>query len=393
MHEGGERPRREDREDRTALDWRSAPREEAPRETRDSRQISRDLPSRNGGLDQDREPYRGRNSYETRTDGGYDRRNQDRFGSKGGSSYGYQGSRDERDGRSNDRGFERRGMDRMERGDRYQNNDMKRRDFSYGFDKPQHDPLPSQRRSESPESHHSPPPSEKPAERKKLQLKPRSKPIAAPDEPMAASKIFGGAKPVNTAAREKEIEERLLKEREETDKKEIDRAVSPIGSERVRRVSATSSVSNTSRSRRGSESGPPISVSSFREDRNEYRGPRGGGGPGSGGSGGSRSDYDDRNYNTYPRGSSNRSARNDTDRGYDSGTQMRKKGSASGPMPVQQPNRNQIYKRGMGLSRQSSNGTTVGRNNKPLRERTDRPPPPRFTRNNNEEAPVPVSDN
>jgi translation initiation factor 4B len=43
-----------------------------------------------------------------------------------------------------------------------------------------------------------------------LQLLPRSN----PEEPVAPqASIFGGAKPVDTAAREKEIEERLEKER------------------------------------------------------------------------------------------------------------------------------------------------------------------------------------
>lgn len=40
-----------------------------------------------------------------------------------------------------------------------------------------------------------------------------------PPKPSAAS-IFGGAKPVDTAAREREIEEKLLKEREQRAKEE-----------------------------------------------------------------------------------------------------------------------------------------------------------------------------
>jgi hypothetical protein len=54
-----------------------------------------------------------------------------------------------------------------------------------------------------------------PRSRQPLNLQPRSKP-EGPEElvaPQAA--IFGGARPVDTAAREKEIEERLLKERGE----------------------------------------------------------------------------------------------------------------------------------------------------------------------------------
>jgi hypothetical protein len=49
-------------------------------------------------------------------------------------------------------------------------------------------------------------------------LQPRTKPEeprSKPDEPAASqASIFGGAKPVDTAAREKEIEERLEKEKE-----------------------------------------------------------------------------------------------------------------------------------------------------------------------------------
>lgn len=88
--------------------------------------------------------------------------------------------------------------------------------------------------------------SENPPERRKLVLQPRSKPLTSSNEPVSNSAIFGGAKPVNTAAREREIEERLLKEREEVDRKE-----SSTG-ERVRRISAGSNVSG-SRSRKGSD--------------------------------------------------------------------------------------------------------------------------------------------
>jgi len=55
-------------------------------------------------------------------------------------------------------------------------------------------------------------PAAEPKSRPKLQLQPRSK----PEEPAAPqASIFGGAKPVDTAAREKEIEERLEKEKGE----------------------------------------------------------------------------------------------------------------------------------------------------------------------------------
>lgn len=84
-------------------------------------------------------------------------------------------------------------------------------------------------------------------ERPKLSLKPRSVPIEeggpagpvaevptpvaaerpAPSAPVSSAAIFGGAKPVDTAARERAIEERLkekqLKEREPIRGRETDR--------------------------------------------------------------------------------------------------------------------------------------------------------------------------
>ena len=48
-----------------------------------------------------------------------------------------------------------------------------------------------------------------PAERPKLNLKPRSAPADNVGKPAASSSIFGGAKPVDTTAREREVEERL----------------------------------------------------------------------------------------------------------------------------------------------------------------------------------------
>jgi hypothetical protein len=54
-------------------------------------------------------------------------------------------------------------------------------------------------------------PAAEPKVRQRLVLQPRSK----PEEPAAPqASIFGGAKPVDTAAREKEIEERMEKEKE-----------------------------------------------------------------------------------------------------------------------------------------------------------------------------------
>jgi len=55
----------------------------------------------------------------------------------------------------------------------------------------------------------SPPPSNAPKERPRLKLQPRSKPLEEAGQVSGSSAIFGGAKPVDTAARERQIEEKL----------------------------------------------------------------------------------------------------------------------------------------------------------------------------------------
>lgn len=55
---------------------------------------------------------------------------------------------------------------------------------------------------------------DQPKERQKLVLKPRTVPLEESAGQVGSAAIFGGAKPVDTAAREREIEERLAKERE-----------------------------------------------------------------------------------------------------------------------------------------------------------------------------------
>lgn len=87
---------------------------------------------------------------------------------------------------------------------------------------------------------------EAPKERPKLSLKPRSVPleaeaptttaaagaavaqvaepaVAATAPPVAAASIFGGAKPVDTAARERAIEERLKEKQQQQREKELPR--------------------------------------------------------------------------------------------------------------------------------------------------------------------------
>ncbi|KAL1420341.1 hypothetical protein MTO96_024324, partial [Rhipicephalus appendiculatus] len=71
-----------------------------------------------------------------------------------------------------------------------------------------------------------------PTERKKMQLKPRSVPVEAKEDgaavpkaaklaPNAPSSIFGGVRPVDTAAREREIEARFARHREEEARRRI----------------------------------------------------------------------------------------------------------------------------------------------------------------------------
>merc|ERR1719471_1036138 len=59
---------------------------------------------------------------------------------------------------------------------------------------------------------------EPPKERPKLALAPRSKPKEEADSGATQSNIFGGAKPVDTVKKEKEIEEKLAREKEEKER-------------------------------------------------------------------------------------------------------------------------------------------------------------------------------
>lgn len=53
------------------------------------------------------------------------------------------------------------------------------------------------------------------AERPRLKLQPRTKSTEAAPEVSRPSSIFGEAKPVDTAAKEREIEEKIVREREQ----------------------------------------------------------------------------------------------------------------------------------------------------------------------------------
>uniref|UniRef100_A0A8C7QRF3 Eukaryotic translation initiation factor 4B n=1 Tax=Oncorhynchus mykiss TaxID=8022 RepID=A0A8C7QRF3_ONCMY len=107
-------------------------------------------------------------------------------------------------------------------------------------------------------------------ERPKLILKPRSVPkeVEQSNTPFApsgrAASIFGGAKPVDTAAKEREVEERLKREQEKLQRQLEDRI--PDRKPRERHPSWRSEDQPAERSRTGSESSQP---GSHRCDRRE----------------------------------------------------------------------------------------------------------------------------
>ncbi|KAM7401849.1 hypothetical protein PAMP_017126 [Pampus punctatissimus] len=115
-----------------------------------------------------------------------------------------------------------------------------------------------------------------PQQRPKLNLKPRSvpkeeegggggggtSPAAAPTSGSRTSSIFGGAKPVDTAAKEREVEERLKKQEERLQRQlEEDKGRGPDRKMRDRDPSWRNEESHTERSRTGSESSQQGSTS------------------------------------------------------------------------------------------------------------------------------------
>ena len=63
-----------------------------------------------------------------------------------------------------------------------------------------------------------------PRQRPKLMLTPRTKPVEAePEKVQSSTSIFGNAKPVDTAARERQIEERLAKDHDGGPRREVSR--------------------------------------------------------------------------------------------------------------------------------------------------------------------------
>ena len=314
--EDGKGGRRDDREDRTSNDWRAGREAPAARGDNFSRRENgrgfedrAETGMRSDGVWQARgnRGFGDRGNFQER--GGFDRSDRssgggferggdrggfDRGGDRGGFDRRDRGGfdRNDRGGEGNDRGFSRgrdndfnRGNEERPSNDRgYERRDdrqnqgygrggfdkFERRDEGYGGrgnaeERPvRRDQNSSQRDFErrppvSVEGESSPPPARQaPAERTKLQLKPRTKPL---DQPTAtASAIFGGAKPVDTTKKEQEIEAKMHNTFKGTEDEPA--------ADRVRRFSQNSSTSNTGRSRKVSE------TSNRDEDR--PRGDRGG---------------------------------------------------------------------------------------------------------------------
>lgn len=105
-------------------------------------------------------------------------------------------------------------------------------------------------------------------ERPKVVLAPRTVPVEEAGANVVQSSIFGGAKPVNTAAREREIEERLKeKEKERAEKERLSTSESnPPGTENAEEEAQQTTTSGTERSHK-------VSTTSVDSQGQEYRSP------------------------------------------------------------------------------------------------------------------------
>ncbi|XP_041835795.1 eukaryotic translation initiation factor 4Ba [Melanotaenia boesemani] len=253
--------------DKTDSDWRARPSADAddgpPRRddafgerSRDRYESDRyrDGPRRDndrydGGRDRYRERYDDRDRRDRYDD--RDRRDYDRggFDSRGGGGGGR---------RAFGSGFRRDYDDNRGSSDRYSDRDR------YGDRDDRYDKRDERREERAPQ------------QRPKLNLKPRSvpkeeegtsgsggtSPAAAPSSTSRASSIFGGAKPVDTAAKEREVEERLKKEEERLQRQlEEDKGRGPERKMRDRDPSWRNEETHTERSRTGSESSQQGSTS------------------------------------------------------------------------------------------------------------------------------------
>ncbi|XP_019624903.1 PREDICTED: eukaryotic translation initiation factor 4B-like [Branchiostoma belcheri] len=281
-------------EDRTPGDWRKASAENGPAFSRFG---DRDTGQRDIRYSQDQ--YGDRGPSDDR--GGYDRgygRSDDRGGY--GRDRGYD-DRDRgygsRDRGYNDRGFSDRGRyddggGRRGFGSGYRDDDRRgggyddygrggygRRDDRGGFGRDFGDRYGSRRDDRFPDrdgfrgGRDDREPERGPAERPKLQLAKRTKPVENTPPPAQAksqSSIFGAAKPVDTAAKEREIEEKLARQKVEEEERAPPRERTESG--RSRRDSENSATSGRSRHNSSSSQtkGPrPVPVSSHQRHDSE----------------------------------------------------------------------------------------------------------------------------
>ncbi|KAG1962093.1 eukaryotic translation initiation factor 4Ba isoform X2 [Pimephales promelas] len=242
--------------DKTDSDWRARPKSDAD-----------DGPRRDdafGERSRDRfDPDRGQRWDNDRNDGGRDR---------------YRERYDDKERRDYDRGYESRSSGRRPFGSGFRRDyddrrDDRRDDFRgsgerYGDrfgDREER----YERRDEKCEDRG-------PVQRPRLNLKPRSVPKEEDQSSSPsivsgrAASIFGGAKPVDTAAKEREVEERLKKEQERLQRQlEEDKNRGPERKPRDRHPSWRSEDQATERSRTGSESSQTGSTSSRAPRRRE----------------------------------------------------------------------------------------------------------------------------
>nr|XP_005162013.1 eukaryotic translation initiation factor 4B isoform X1 [Danio rerio] len=222
--------------DKTDSDWRARPKSEAddgPRRDDAFAERSKDRYD----SDRHREGQRWDND---RYDGGRDR---------------YRERYDDRERRDYDRGFDSRSGGRRPFGSGFRRDyDDRRDDFRGSGDRYGDREERFERRDERRDDRG-------PPQRPKLNLKPRS--VPKDEEPSRgpsassgrAASIFGGAKPVDTAAKEREVEERLKKEQDRLQRQlEEDKNRGPERKPRERHPSWRSEDQGTERSRTGSES-------------------------------------------------------------------------------------------------------------------------------------------
>ncbi|XP_016088658.1 eukaryotic translation initiation factor 4B-like isoform X4 [Sinocyclocheilus grahami] len=239
--------------DKTDSDWRARPKsdsDDGPRKDDAFGERSRDR------YESDR--YRDGQRWDN--DGGRDR---------------YRERYDDRDRRDYDRGYDSRSGGRRPFGSGFRRDYDDRRDDGRGSGERYGDRYGDreercERRDERLEDRGGP------TQRPKLNLKPRSVPKEEEQSsgPSASSgraaSIFGGAKPVDTAAKEREVEERLKKEQERLQRQlEEDKSRGPERKPRERHPSWRSEDQATERSRTGSESSQTGNTSSRAPRRRE----------------------------------------------------------------------------------------------------------------------------